>query len=161
MCVLDCLAQPMGRMIPVQFGPTLSRSVAAASLLSLFTFSAAVPVLAQEDLDPPRVDRVRFSNLPGSDDTFGSDEEIGVWVDFSEPVLVTGNPRLVLQIGDQRRSADLHRVSGNRLRFRYYVRASDRDNDGIGIPANAILLNRGAIRDWVWLFFVERFFAYS
>ena len=107
------------------------------------------------------LDRVRFSNLPGSDDTFGSDEEIGVWVDFSEPVLVTGNPRLVLQIGDQRRSADLHRVNGHRLRFRYYVRTSDRDNDGISIPANAILLNRGAIRDWVWLFFVERFFAYS
>ena len=123
------------------------RSVAAASMLGLLTFSAAVPVFAQGDPEPPRVDRVGISTRPSSGDTFGPGETVTVQVRFSEPVLVTGNPRLVLQIGDQRRSADLQIVQRNRLLFYYFVRASDRDDDGIGIPASAILLNRGSIRD--------------
>ena len=68
-------------------------------------------------------------------------------VTFSEPVAVTGNPRLVLRIGDQTRSADLYSHSGNSLYFRHFVEPSDLDDDGISIPANAILLNRGSIRD--------------
>ena len=116
-------------------------------ILSLLTFSAAGPAFAQEDPDPPRVDRISIVSPP-SGDTFGPGEQVTVEVRLTEPVVVTGNPRLVLQIGDQRRSADLQRIrGGGRLQFQYFVRSSDRDDDGIGIPANAILLNRGSIRD--------------
>lgn len=66
---------------------------------------------------------------------------------FTEPVVVTGNPRLVLQVGDETRGADLYRTSGAWVYFEHYVQASDRDDDGISIPANAVRLNRGSIRD--------------
>ena len=62
-------------------------------------------------------------------------------------MVVTGDPGLVLQMGDQARSADLFSVSAEWAIFRYFVKASDRDDDGIGIPANAVRLNRGSIRD--------------
>ena len=70
-------------------------------------------------------------------------------VRFSEPVVVTGNPRLVLQVGDETREADLYGVSGSRewVFFQHFVEASDRDDDGVSIPANAVRLNRGSIRD--------------
>ena len=96
---------------------------------------------------PPTIERVRVYSLPLSGDTFGADEEIRAQVTFSKPVTVTGNPRLVLRIGDQTRGADLFGVSGEHIYFRHFVEASDLDDDGVGIPANAVLLNRGSIRD--------------
>ncbi len=129
-------------------------------LVFLFALSAGVPALAQDDSalavedDPaPVVTRVAFVNSPGSGDTYGPGDWIQARVWFSKPVVVSGEPRLVLRMGDQTRSTDLYR--GRRLNealvtsvsFRYLVKASDRDDDGIGIPANAILLNRGSIRD--------------
>lgn len=101
-------------------------------------------------LDPaPTVTRVDVYNRPLTGDTFGPDERISVRVGFSEPVVVDGNPRLVLQVGDQTRAADLYAFSRNRqwVFFQYYVDATDRDDDGISIPANAVRLNRGSIRD--------------
>ncbi len=129
-------------------------------LVFLFALSAGVPALAQDDSalavedDPaPVVTRVAFANRPGSGDTYGPGDWIQARVWFSKPVVVSGEPRLVLRMGDQTRSTDLY--SGGLLNealatsvsFRYLVKASDRDDDGIGIPANAILLNRGSIRD--------------
>ena len=135
---------------PARVARTLGRcSVAASLMVSLMTLSAGVPAFAQDPGSRSVVDRFGFG-LPlnrGDGDTFGPGERISATVLFSEPVVVTGNPRLVLQIGDERRSADLARVSENRLTFHYFVRTSDRDDDGLGIPANAILLNRGTIRD--------------
>lgn len=110
--------------------------------------SAGAPALAQGD-PPPTVERVYVHNHPRTGDTFGRGEVIYAVAIFNEPVTVTGNPRLVLQIGDQTRGADLYNTGwgGTGLFFRHYVEASDRDDDGIGIPRNALLLNRGSIRD--------------
>ena len=83
----------------------------------------------------------------GSEETLGPGQRIGAWMRFSEPVVVTGNPGLALRIGDQTKEADLHQVDGDRAHFQYYVQASDRDDDGVGIPANAVRLKGGAIRD--------------
>ena len=96
---------------------------------------------------PPTVIRFRVLSRPLAGDTFGPDERIDVLVQFSEPVVVTGNPRLVLQVGDETRGADLYRANGAWVYFEYFVEESDRDDDGIGIPANAVRLNRGSIRD--------------
>ena len=95
---------------------------------------------------PPTVTRVDLSS-PLSGDTFGPGDQVNAIVHFSKPVVVTGDPRLVLQMGDQTRSVDLFSVFAERLNFRYFVKASDRDDDGIGIPANAVRLNGGSIRD--------------
>ena len=86
-------------------------------------------------------------NLPLSGDTFGLGDAVTANVTFSKPVVVTGDLRLVLQMGNQARSADLYAVRADRALFRYFVKASDRDDDGISIPANAVRLNRGSIRD--------------
>ena len=83
----------------------------------------------------------------GSEETLGPGQRIDAWVQFSEPVVVTGDPGLALRIGDQTREADLYQVSYDRAYFQYYVQASDRDDDGVGIPANAVRLDGGAIRD--------------
>ena len=96
---------------------------------------------------PPTVVRVDVPSRPLSGDTFGPGEEIRARVRFSKSVAVTGNPRLVLQIGDQTRGADLFSARGEWIHFRHFVEASDSDDDGIGIPANAVLLNGGSIRD--------------
>ena len=93
----------------------------------------------------PTVTRV-YVNRPSSGDTYGPGDEVLASVNFSGPVAVTGEPRLVLRIGDQNRSTDLFNIRSDSLRFRYFVKASDHDDDGISIPANAVLLNRGSIR---------------
>ena len=98
-------------------------------------------------IDPaPTVTRVRVAP-PLSGDTFGPGEEIRVQVVFSKPVAVSGNPRLVLRMGNAARATDLFSAGGQAMWFRYYVKATDRDDDGISIPANAVRLNRGSIRD--------------
>lgn len=118
-------------------------SVAAALLVFLMAF----PAFAQDPDPPLSVVQVHISTRPLSGDTFGPDEEIRARVEFSQPVTVTGNPRLVLRIGDQTRGADLYGASRQWMFFRHFVKASDRDDDGISIPANAVLLNGGSIRD--------------
>jgi hypothetical protein len=50
-------------------------------------------------------------------------------------------------MGNETRATDLYWTRGQSMRFRYYVKVTDRDDDGISVPANAVLLNRGSIRD--------------
>ncbi len=96
---------------------------------------------------PLSVTGVGFLNRPANGDTYGPGDEIAAVVEFNRPFAVTGDPRLVLQIGGRTRSADLYFTRPDSLWFRYYVKASDVDDDGIGIPADALRLNRGTIRD--------------
>ena len=95
---------------------------------------------------PPVVIDLGFGFL-GGEGTLGPGQRIDARMQFSEPVVVTGNPGLALRIGDQTREADLQQVYGDRAHFQYYVQASDRDDDGVVIPANAVRLKGGAIRD--------------
>ena len=127
--------------------PPSRASVAATFLVFLLTLSAGTPGFAQSD-PPLTVTDVYVSSRPFSGgDTFGPSDRVLAAVVFSEPVVVTGEPSLVLQIGNQARSADLVGVFGAGATFTYYVTASDRDDDGISIPANAVQLNGGSIRD--------------
>jgi hypothetical protein len=66
---------------------------------------------------------------------------------FSEAVVVTGTPRLVLTIGSTTRYATYVSGSGSaNLVFRYTVQAGDLDSDGIAV-ASPIDLNGGTIKD--------------
>ncbi len=103
-----------------------------------------------------------------------TDDIIRVEFHFSEPLSVTGDPQITLDLeGDTRtaefeiaagngcgglnRDPDLetpclaHIPHGNReghvIIFDYTVAKGDQDPDGFAIPANAVSLNGGAIRD--------------
>lgn len=70
------------------------------------------------------------------------------FVTFSEPVTVSGSPRLALAIGTQTRQATYWTtILGNQVLFQYQVQASDVDQNGLSIGANALTLNGGSIRN--------------
>ena len=68
-------------------------------------------------------------------------------VDFSEPVQVTGSPRLAVQMGTETRWADLHIWGPASLTFEYVLQSSDVGAVGFSVPADALTLNGGSIRD--------------
>ena len=80
-------------------------------------------------------------------------DRISVSVSLNRLVAVTGAPRLALAIGSQVRLATLDGVSWNHLwgttalAFTYVVQTSDRDPDGVSVPADAVRLDGGTIRD--------------
>ena len=100
----------------------------------------------------PRISRVRLASRPSRGNTYVEAEQIGVEVDFGEPVEVTGTPRMAISVGDEIRQVDGAGSSTNqcggheRVLFRYEVQAEDIDADGIGIAADALTLNGGAVR---------------
>ncbi len=65
---------------------------------------------------------------------------------FSEPVTVTGQPRLRIKAdsGGRRATYVASQSTSTELVFRYKVKGTDYDLDGIGIPANAIVLPANA-----------------
>ena len=109
---------------------------------------------------PPTVRSVAITSYPGSDNTYGTGDEIEVTVTFSESVLikrwigsggVVRMPRLELNIGGVAKSAKTHEnasITGTAVVFHYTVQNGDNDADGIYIGANALnLKNGGSIQD--------------
>lgn len=100
----------------------------------------------------PTISRVRLASRPSRGNTYVEAEQIGVEVHFGEPVEVTGTPRMALAVGEEIRQVDgagsgTNQCGGHeRVLFRYDVQAEDIDADGVGIAANALTLNGGAIR---------------
>ncbi len=108
---------------------------------------------------PPAVRAIYLDNHvpPPSGDTYVRGESVRVWVEFDRAVMVTGRPRVALAIGSQTRQATFSGhstmvapdggtiVDEDVLSFDYVVQATDRDEDGIDIPANALALDGGAI----------------
>ena len=82
------------------------------------------------------------------EDTYTEGESMIARVEFSSQVVLTGSgaPSLVLQIGNRARLAVLRSWGRDSLGFRYVVQASDRDDDGISIPANALSLNGRSLK---------------
>ncbi len=99
---------------------------------------------------PPKIDLVRIVSAPTYDadsdgvrDTFVQGDKILADVEYSEPVSVTGTPRLRLQLGtdgsgpvtgNRKRmdmESELH--GGRTLRFAYTVAAADTDTDGVWV----------------------------
>ena len=97
----------------------------------------------------PAVTAVALTSVPRSaDDGYRAGERIEVGVTFSAPVTVTGVPRIGLEVGAQMRRAFFVRKAGPAvLLFSYAVAADDRDDDGVAVPANGILLAGGTIAD--------------
>ena len=106
-----------------------------------------VPVTNETpDTTPPAVSKVEITSNPGTDRTYAAEEEIRVTVTFSETVEVTGTPRLSLELGGGRRTANYQGGSGTAaLVFAYEVADGESDTDGVGVEADS--LSGGTIRD--------------
>ena len=90
---------------------------------------------------------VRIQTYPQTDDAYLRDELIRILVEFDERVIVTGSPQLTLLVGSEERTLDLYHQRGGGLEFLYQVQETDRDADGISVPADALSLNGATIRN--------------
>ena len=93
----------------------------------------------------PELKGIAVISSPAQGDTFGLGEKVQVVVDFDRAVTATGKPQVALTIGAQTRHATYTGWGLQSLYFAYTVQATDRDEDGISIPADALILNGGAI----------------
>ena len=96
----------------------------------------------------PQVSGVRFIGYPNGGSprkgTYLRQDMIYVEVSFNEDVVVTGIPKLALDIGGSIKWADYDptqsvRTPSGSLIFSYNVRSQDSDSDGIRIPRNDML----------------------
>ena len=95
----------------------------------------------------PTVTSVYVHFQPDNETAYQLGEEIRARADFDSAIEVTGQPQLALTIGMTTRQATYSRTWGDiRMEFLYTVQASDMDNDGISISANALTLNGGTIK---------------
>jgi hypothetical protein len=77
-----------------------------------------------------------------------SGDEVMVTVVFSENVIVTGVPQVALTVGATTVQANYVSGSGSSsLVFKYTIVAGNTDTNGIAIPAGALTLNSGTIKD--------------
>ena len=97
------------------------------------------------DVIPPRVAAIHFDSSPARGDTYELGETVEVVVTFDGGVESTGDPRVALTIGTQTRYATSSGWGSNSLYFSYTVQEGDRDEDGISIPANSLVLSGGTI----------------
>ena len=98
-------------------------------------------------ITPPAVTYIHFISSPARGDTYEPGETIEVLVLFDRTVNVTGSPQVALAIGTQNRHAAYSTSWDNQhAHFSYKVQESDRDEDGISIGANSLLLNGGTIK---------------
>lgn len=106
-----------------------------------FTIPSAVGILV--DSDPPTV----LSVSPPANGTYVGSQNLNFTVTFSEPVVITGSPRIAISVG----AATLYATAtttalSSTHNFRYTVANGQDDSDGI-LLASPINLNGGTIRD--------------
>ena len=118
---------------------------------------AALTVLS-ESPPPSTIWDVYFESWPdlrGSLQRYYAGDYISVTVEFDRFVTITGAPQLALDIGENKRLADLgqfrdhHIFRGKEYTYTYFhyeVQPSDVDHDGVSVGADALSLNGGTIR---------------
>ena len=124
----------------------------SATAATLTFGSLAADAMRKTDgrqVSAPSLEQVQFNiHRRPSGGSYEANEVIWVEAWFDKPVTVTGAPRMALNVGGGTRQAAYHSsAAGGRVLFFYYVvQSGDADRDGIGIAANALGLNGGAIR---------------
>ena len=114
----------------------------AFTALLAFTSAAA---FAEPVREAPAVSSIAIVSSPARGDTYELGEIIEVAVEFDIAVTATGRPQMALTIGTESRHATFSRLDGQSLYFAYDVHEEDRDEDGISIAANALILDGGTI----------------
>ena len=98
------------------------------------------------DATPPTMSSIAF----GSTGPYKAGDTIGVTLTTSEDVTVKGTPIIKLVIGTTEKTAKYTSGSGTKkLVFQYTIVQGDDDTDGVSVPANALSLNGGTIKDAV------------
>ncbi|MEO8547483.1 MAG: VCBS domain-containing protein, partial [Sphingomicrobium sp.] len=113
------------------------------------TANATINVTAAIDTTPPTVVSEVITSATGiQNNRLNAGDVVTATVTMSEAVIVTGTPRLQLNIGGTLVQANYASGSGtNTLLFTYTILATQTDTNGISINANALTLNGGTIRD--------------
>ena len=96
------------------------------------------------DTTAPAVSRVEITSRPERHATYAAGQEIAVTVTFGETVVVTGTPRLRLNVGGVNRTANYRSQTGAAVLFVYRVADGESDADGVSIAADSVT---GTIRD--------------
>ena len=107
------------------------------------------------DTAEPSIESVTFESSPANGVAYAASEVVSLGVTFSEPVTLSGDLQLELDVGGVARQAALRtgtsqgsgRSFGETAVFQYEVQQGDTDLDGIGISANSLRLNGGGIHD--------------
>ena len=98
---------------------------------------------------PPAVSAVQVASQPLSDSTYALDEVIRISVTFDKPVVVTGTPRLKIDMDPANwgeKWADYQRGSGaDVLTFTHTVVEPNYSTQGISVVGNSLELNGGTI----------------
>ena len=118
------------------------RNLIAFSSLIALTASALV---ACSQSAAPAITSISFSSSPANGDTYALGETVEVSVRFDQAVTATGEPQVALTVGTQTRYATFFAWGSQSLYFDYTVQEADRDEDGISISSDALLLNGGTI----------------
>ena len=111
---------------------------------ALLAFTAAA-AFAEPVRESPTVSSIAIVSSPARGDTYELGERIEVAVEFNIAVTATGRPQMALTIGTETRHATFSRSDGESLFLAYDVHEEDRDEDGISIAANALILDGGTI----------------
>ena len=120
----------------------------SASLPAFIAVMALTTCHSDSESAAPAVQAVSFDNSPVQGDTYELGETIQVMVRFDRAVTVTGTLRVALTVGTHTKQARYYAsTTDGDLYFFYTVRADDRDADGIGIAANALSIDPGAVKD--------------
>ena len=128
-------------------GPSRHYSYQVAAVVSGSEATHSAPSYVGADTEGPKVQGVRISGGPVGT-AYAEGEEILVEVSFSEWLVVTGEPRLTLELGGGQRTAIVRTQSSlNSLNFHYTVAVGDMDSDGVSVPAGRIDLSGGTIED--------------
>ena len=82
-----------------------------------------------------------ITSIPNSGHSYSIGEVTIIAVSFNEAVAVTGKPKLRFFIGERKRWAHYSTTDGATLTLAYTVKGSDRDDDGLSLPRNAVRLS--------------------
>ena len=99
------------------------------------------------DAVSPFVESIGFVSDAGEDGSYAPGDVVEATVVFTEPMVVNGSPRLGLRVGANERIAGYAGSDGPALRFQYTVIADDYDEDGVSVPADALMATDADLRD--------------
>ena len=115
--------------------------IGLSCLLVLTTAASCVQVKGAE----PAVSSIAVISFPAKGATYEVGEEVEIAVHFDRAVTATDSPQVALTIGSETRHATFVGWGRKSLCFYYIVQAADRDENGISIAPNALVLNGGTI----------------
>ena len=105
---------------------------------------AAMQLSVINDETSPQVLEVTTDAVNG---TFGVGDELNIYVQYGEEVVVSGTPQLALETGATDRVIDYADRSVSTLRFVYTVQGGDEISDLDVLSSSALSLNGGTIED--------------